>query len=103
MTEEIGIMEIRIDGMDCITGTELQRIIDSVSGDWDYEAWYFDGGMDRIEFPSCTSGDAVEMAETLEKDVPEELRARACLSVRWWTYDERDEGLEARVNWGVRR
>lgn len=103
MTEETGIMEVRIDGMDCITGTELQRIIDTVSGDWDYEAWYFDGGMDCIVFPSCRSGDAVEIAETLERDLPEELRARACLSVRWWTYDEHDEGLEARVNWGVRR
>ena len=102
MTDEIGIMEIRIDGMDCITGTELQRIIDSVSGDWDYEAWNFDT-LSRIEFSACTSGDAVEMVETLERDLPDELRARACLSVRWWTYDEQDEGLEARMTWEAGR
>ena len=99
MTEETGIMEVRIDGMDCITGTELQRIIDTISGDWDYEAWYFDGGMDRIEFPSCRSGDAVEMAETLERGLSEDLLVRARLSVRWWTYDEHDQGLVARLKW----
>lgn len=98
MTDETGIMDIRIDGMDDITGAELQEIIDAITEDWDYDAWNFDT-LDRIEFPSCTIGDVEDMVEALKRGLPEELRLRARLSMRWWTYDGRYGGLEARMRW----
>lgn len=97
MTEEYGIMEIDIGDMSAISAAELQEIVDRITEDWEYEAWTFDT-LSRIEFSACTIGDAEDMVEALKK-LPEDLLVRARMQVRWWTYDEHDQGLVARLKW----
>lgn len=97
MTDEYGIMEIDIRDMSAISAAELQEIVDRVTDDYELEAWTFDT-LSRIEFPACTIGDAEDMIEALKR-LPEDLLVRARLSVRWWTYDEHDQGLVARLRW----
>lgn len=98
MTDEYGIMEIDIRDMSAISAAELQEIVDRVSEDYELDAWTFDT-LSRIEFPACTIGDAEEMVEALKKGLSEDLLVRARLSVGWWTYDEHDQGLVARLRW----
>ena len=98
MTEEYGIMEIDIRDMSAISAAELQEIVDTITEDWEYEAWTFDT-LSRIEFSACTIGDAEDMVEALKRGLSEDLLIRARMQVRWWIYDEHDEGLVARLAW----
>lgn len=98
MTRENGIMEIRIDGTEQISGRELQTIIEWITGDWEYDAWNFDT-LSRIEFPSFKIEDTKNMIEIVKEGLPEDLLTRARLSIRWWTYDGRDRGMVPRLKW----
>lgn len=98
MTDEYGIMDIDIRDMSAISAAELQEIVGRVSEDYELDAWTFDT-LSRIEFSACTIGDAEDMVEALKRGLSENLLVRARLSVGWWTYDEHDQGLVARLRW----
>lgn len=98
MTKENGIMEIRIDGMEQISGKELQTIIEWITEDWDFDAWNFNT-LSRIEFHCFKIEDTKNMIEVIKKGLSEDLLVRARLSIQWWTYDEHDRGLVARLKW----
>lgn len=98
MTRENGIMVIRIDGMEQISGRELETIIDWIVGDWDCDDWNFDT-LSRIEFPSFKIEDTKNMIEIVKEGLPEDLLIRARLSIAWWTYDGHDRGMGARLKW----
>ena len=98
MTDEYGIMDIDIRDMSAISAAELQEIVDRVTDDYELDAWTFDT-LSRIEFSACTIGDAEDMVEALKRGLSEDLLVRARMQVRWWTYDEHDEGLVARLRW----
>lgn len=98
MTDEYGIMEIDIGDMSAISAAELQEIVDRITEDYELDAWTFDT-LSRIEFSACTIGDAEDMVEALKRGLPEDLLVRARMQVRWWTYDEHDQGLVARLRW----
>ena len=102
MTDEYGIMEIDIRDMSAISAAELQEIVDRVTEDYELDAWTFDT-LSRIEFSASTIGDAEDMIEALKRGLSEDLLIRARLSVRWWIYDEHDEGLAARLTWEAGR
>lgn len=98
MTRENGIMVIHIDGMEQISGRELQTIIELIVGDWEYDDWNFDT-LSRIEFPSFKIEDMKKMIEIVKEGLPEDLLIRARLSIRWWTYDGLDRGMAPRLKW----
>ena len=98
MREEYGIMDIDIRDMSAISAAELQEIVDRITEDWEYEAWTFDT-LSRIEFSACTIMDVEDMVEALKRGLPKDLLVRARIQVRWWIYDEHDQGLTARLTW----